>query len=472
VITQAHLVSLTPYLLALAHVPVRLIPTSAQGLAAMAAAQRLFTPLGLWNLASANYLRRNLGVLRGIVQSMYQPGSTIQPPIPAAPGAVLVGILGDGEWGEIATQGPGLVDAALGHLGFDPSEIVLYGSTTGRYDVALVIRESNGGSVHAITQKNYWISGNSARYYLGPDDISLTHIVVTVEDRVVTTDDVIASPEFEFFKRASGGDQDFLDRARTVPSSSIVSVEAKLGALRLRVVGGSTSAARYAGVVTEGRYQWSHGSGRLGTGAFYSDGDRLIGYLDTEHELHTARAKTEGDGGIASAWLSLSLSAAGMITEGTEQLSLQGDVRLVPQIHLELLSSSKIFTWGMAFGSTLAVVPGGRVDIRHPSQSIGVYPIRVHVEASVGVALNQAQLSFGGAVEVSRVRARGKIWARAEAKCGGAVEILAELEQRRRASFLSSWIGAGLRYGPASVRVLRSTRSSDMRAQAGLEIQF
>ena len=186
---------------------------------------------------------------------------------------------------------------------------------------------------------------------------------------------------------------------------------------------------------------------------------------------------------------------------------LQGDARLIPEVHAELDTDyTNISLYG---GITLAVVPGGYVDLDEVYKSTSLYPIRAHIGGAIRLKLASIYASFGqeeqdlengieewwSEEEKQTHRDLGKMppvvdWIFLslegvgefsdlfhKARFGLSLEcfafsvgLLLEFESFQNEAFEEVRLGGGVAWSGFYVRGTRSLRSDDYRLEAGFEI--
>jgi len=135
----------------------------------------------------------------------------------------------------------------------------------------------------------------------------------------------------------------------------------------------------------------------------YSGTDDLLCYLETENVLRTPYLTIQQKGPEFKTWISATVAVSGLATRAftrptrygkhvSQRWGYQYDARLVPEVHVELDAAyTKLSLYG---GGTLALVPGGRVDLDVPEQSLGLFPIRTHVGGAVRLKISKLYASY------------------------------------------------------------------------------
>jgi hypothetical protein len=405
------------------------IANTPQAWGAYAAAQRVLQPLGLWNQASWTSLLNNAGTLRPILASLYAQlvaSQQILPPIPGTPGLPATPgsityiytnpfeilqkvseIWGRKDWREIASDLPRLVGVLVKPGGFWEPEIVLAGSRKNSYRAGVQVGRRDGGEleVHTLNEEGYRVNRHASgagRYYQGPGDVSLTYMPIRVKKGRVTTLDVMASDRYALLKEASGGDVDLLSHTATF-STGLINLDLDFRGFHTRVVAGATPFASYGGVMGEVEYGARIFEGRIGGGGLYEEVflsalDNYLGYLETENTLRTPylQVVAEDDGRRgARGWLDVTLAASAlghMAAEDSTVFGLQGDIRVVPQAHLQI--TTEYMDFDLAGGLTLGVVPGGRGELLHPERFVSLYSLRSFVTAGWRLKVTEIALTW------------------------------------------------------------------------------
>lgn len=523
---RTHLVSLTPLALSLAQMylsgmTLQQIGSSPQAWQLLYAAQGILQPLGLWNQQTLqqwiNYLQPRQQSLINIATSLYNnlvspppPGQPTVTPVPPTVIAVnpieliqkMTNLWKSKDWLAIAEKFPSLIFPLIKHAGFSKPMIVLYGSRRRYYaPSAQTMRIEDGHiEVHNLNSegyyKNEYASGNG-RFFQGLDDISLTYFPVTVRNKRVKTLDVVASDRFSLLKHLSGGNLDLLSRASS-PNFAALSIDAAFNNRHLRVVGGSTPYASMGGVMGEITYETEYLSGRLGGGglidsSLHGNVDTFVGFLDMEHVLRTPYAMVESKDRqrAAFAWSTLTLSVSGMADRAlTEQpdkrfvtkWGFQGDVRLIPELHAQV--DGEYFSIYVYGGSTIAVVPVGRVNLDYPERSIFMDAIRLHVGAKLRVLVSKAVKDFKDSsyghtmyadaaivIEHSDLVRRGRVttdFTFDQFKIG----FIGELEDFQFDGIDDIRVGGRASFMGAYIQGLKSLELDDFQLQAGFRIEL
>lgn len=544
-ITLAHLQQITPQLLAVGQLfqqnpglTFNQLLATPQGAIAAQAIQSILQPLGLWNFntlqAWANYITplqsqvtQTLTTLfNQLVQAQVLPPpvqqtiTTITAADPINPITVLQNIsdiVDRGDAIEIAEKLPSLIHSITAHEGFSEPQLYLYGSRSGRrkgifpYKVGVRTERTVGNrrEVHVLTgDGGYFVNdfaSGASRYWAGPDDSSLVYIPIKFRRGRIESLDVIASNLFVWHKRASGGDVRLLDRAST-PSTSLLNFDVAFlenRSLHLRIVGGSIPTAALAGVMgefvlgeKEDIFDFRIGGGVTHKEHYFENSSDLVGYLDLEARARTPHLEfvnIEAERGVRT-WGSIIVAASGIAQLPTTKpykkgervgakLGLQGDVRVIPEIHAQLVTPYALFE--VSGGITFGVVPGGSINLAHPERSLSLFPIRRHVEAKVRIRLskiinewddvnsiNEREnlfLEFGFVAEfseaVDKTRAGVRFeWYRA------AFDLLVETEHWHDTTFTDVRIGGGIAYQGIYVTGLHSIKEKDYRLEAGIDI--
>jgi len=535
-ITLAHLQQLTPAFLQLGAVAVNAgslaqLLNSPQAFQFLQAAQGILQPLGLWNAntlnAWINYIIPRQGQLFGIVTTLYFNLINIAPPtspgngppiittVPINTGAILAELFDlltnrswRKDWQEIAERAPGLAHRVIKHLGFSEPQIVLYGSRRTRFHRVGIITErrvDGRREVHVLNEEGYFVndrvSGIAGRYYQGLDDLTLTYFPVEVKNRRVKVLDAIASDRFALLKRMSGGDVSLLDRT-TTHSTALLSLDiAFLESQRLhaRFVGGTTPYSSMGGFMGNIEYGSGFFKGRVGGGAvvenaYFADSDTFIGYIDTENEIKTPplRVLSEDKQRGVRTWASLTLAASGMthfaMNRPVKQLTgekvprkwgFQADVRVIPEIHLQLATPYTL--WTVSGGVTAGIVPGGHVKLKKVKNSLSLYPLRSHIEASCRLDISEIvrdnalsltdsiALEFRFIGEFSQLLDKGRFESTFEYN-GLKINAIGELIYYKDGPFTDIYLGGGIGYLGAFVRALKSLKTDDYRIEAGISL--
>jgi hypothetical protein len=542
-ITLNHLLQITPSLMLLAQTFINSNTTlsqvinSSQGWQVLAVAQSILQPLGMWNQQTLNawysYIVPQQYQLQQILTTLYNQllaAQVIPPPtsqmitsVTQAPSINPFEVISELNqiWKskdkiKIAERFPSLVYSLIEHVGFSEPQMVIYSSrsrsfASGNYQVGVVTEKRSEGSrdVHVLNQEGYFVNDTATgagRWYQGTDDVSLAYLPFEVENGDIETLDVIASDRYALLKRMSGGDTKLLDRAST-HSTSLLSLDLAFlesRSLHLRIVGGGTPQSTIGGIM--GEIEYGDGNiftGRIGGGVVYEDtlfdsSDNYLGYLETENTIRTPYASIISDDyerGVR-AWGSLSLNISALANRAdsrphqrgkkvSAEWGLQGEARIFPEIHTEMVTGYGLFH--LSGGVTSAVVPGGNIDLDHPERTLGLYPIRYHIEFRTRLRLSKIIdawdghnpefnifdeilfLEFGFVTEISKIVDKTRIGARFEiSQC--AIDFLLEVEYYRSTSFTDVRVGGSFSYRGIFVTALQSIKEKDYRLEVGVDI--
>jgi hypothetical protein len=325
------------------------------------------------------------------------------------------------------------------------------------------------------------------RYYQGPDDLTLSYLPFEVDNsKRITTLDVRASEDYTLLKRAAGGNTKILNRASTDTTGILYADIPFLGDhLHLRPFAGTTTYATTGGAMislTYGTDEIFSGHVSLGAGyrqtLFNRDRDDLINYLETENVIRTPYLTIgSGERGLRF-WPSLTAAASSMLTRplgknDESRWTLQAETRLIPELHTQLATPYALFS--LSGGVTSAIVPGGSLDLKNPEKTLGLYPIRSHLELTCRIKFNDViqpspyYLELGGAVETSKLVDSTRIGAR----FGGGffyIDCLTEIERYHDSSFTDVRVGGGAGCYGVSFLFLQSVVDNDYRLQAGIDV--
>ena len=515
----------TPYLLAVvplaqAGMSLQDILNTPEGQAAWYAVQSVLQPIGMWDVATLNawidYIDINIYYVEQVLLKLYDDLISAQPPGTDTVVTVIVKkavnpfevltkireLLEDGDENEIAEKLPSLVHAVTKHLGFNKPMIVLYGSRSGNdtsvfpYKLSILTERRRGDrrEVHVLNEEGYYINeypSGVGRFWQGPDDLSLVYLPVVVNDGRVHTMDVVASDLYAWLKRASGGNVRLLDRAATHNTALIF---ADLGFFdgnkgHIRVVGGSTPHSSLGGVMGELEFGDEDDifSGHVGGGVVYQDtyfknAGNEIGYLDVEATLRTPYLDVigkENDRGFRT-WASLTLAGAGMVHRPTGSVirrgeeadgtwGLQGEVRVIPELHGQLTIDDKVLLT-LYGGVTSAIVPGGNINLEHPERTLSLYPIRSHVGGNIKAMVHpMVMLELDGVTEVSDLVRKTRVVASAYA-FKGSISFVSEFEHYTYDAVRDVRVGGGVSWRGMFVNYLHSLYDADYRLEAGVDI--
>jgi hypothetical protein len=419
-----------------------------------------------------------------------------------------------GDRDEIAEKFAGLGSSILPS---DFSELlyVVYGSRRGGtpfgpwpYKIGVMTERRNGNSreVHVFNEEGYFVNENvsgSGRYFQGSDDASLVYLPVEVKNGKVKTLDVIASDRYALLKRMAGGDTRLLDRTSTFSTGLLNFDVAFLDdrSLHLRLVAGSTPFSKMGGVMGEVQYGEDLFHGRIGGGfvfedTYFDDADNLIGYLDTENTIRTPYLKYVNPGSTKGirAWGSLTVAASGMAHRAMSSRALnrrkkvsprwgiQAEARAIPELHAELATDQ--FLIGLSGGITTAIVPGGSSNLDNPERTLGLYPIRKHVELKIRLNLSKTlhdtqEINFNTPIflgtkltgEFSEIS--DKTRASLTLEWGAVtVEALVETEAFKHGSFTDIRLGGGVTWKGIRVTALKSIEDGDFRVEFGVDLMI
>jgi hypothetical protein len=527
-ITKAHLVHLTPATLSLAQLWLSQTVTQAQlfnsapAWQLMFAAQPILQTLGMWNQQMLQqwlaYTRPQFPRLLTIATNFYnnivappppgQPTITPQPPIIHAINPIEVmqtfsKLWKTKDWLKIGERFSGLLYPLISPSGFSEPMLVLYGSRRRYFEPTAQTMRNNKGEleVHNINREGYYkneAASGAGRFFQGEDDISLNYYPVEIENRRVETLDVVASDRFALLKRMAGGDVNLLSRSYT-HNTSLLSANAAFGKKHLRVVGGVTPYSSMGGLMGEITYSYEYLSGRIGGGglvetALHGNTDTLIGFLDTEHKLSSPMAMIESkdEKRAAFAWASLTVSASVMgdrsLTEQpdkrtfTNKLGIQGDVRLIPELHSQL--DAEYVSFYIYGGITSAVVPIGRVNLDNPERSVSLDYVRTHLGSKMRVLVSKIvknchddefdhtmYADFAVVGEFSALVRRWRVttdFTLDQFKVG----LIGEAEQYQYGGLDDLRLGGRASFMGAYVSGLKSLEFDDFQLQAGFEIEL
>jgi hypothetical protein len=532
----ASLQRITPSLLALAPllrqfqsgtIGLNQLLTSSQGLALLSLAQSILQPLGMWNtgtlIAWGNYMTPSamqtqlIGILTTLESKLLAalnipPGqfvlvtNTDQPP-PVNPFEVVSEIAelwNEGDRLKIGERYPDLLHSLIRHLGFTKPQGVIYASREGsktslfpyRAGIITEVRDGDDRDIYVLNEEGFFINPRASgvgRYYQGNRDLTLVYFPFEVTDGKVEILDSRASHDYVLYKRAVGGDTKLLNRAAT-DSTSLVYADIPFleDHLHLRVYGGITPYAMTGGVMA--RVDYGIGelfSGHIGGGIGYrdtlfdGDHDDFVGYAETENTIRTPYASVfseDGQRGVRT-WASLTVAAAGITTRPTGTIqsgnkarwTLQGEARFIPEIHAQLATPITLVSVGG--GVTTALVPGGTVDLRNVAKSLGIHPIRYHVEATARIRLHELisnppgplYLELGFVTEFSNLLDATRIGARFETALFN-IDWLTEIERYHDSPYTNVRIGGSIGISGVSFTYLHSIKDDDYRLQASIDV--
>ena len=509
-LTVQQLQQITPSLLSLATI---ITPTSTgsqilgtpQGVAFILAAQAILQPLGMWNFptlqAWANYITPRFGTLTGIVNILRQQLNNAGPiPITTITprhsinilliAKTIVDILKGGNKRRIAAEIPRLAHAATAHIGFTEPLITLYGLRGGNktsiwpYGVSVSTELRHGGkrTVFNLNENGFFVNPYASgpeKFYQGTNDASLVYVPIELTINTVTTLDVVASNRYAALKKIVGGNARLLDRASFF-STALVSADVALlsdRSLHLRVVAASIPTTDMGGAAVRLNYGEEHLIGHVGLAAVTENKtENFIGYFETENVLRTPYFETTEKGTGVRTWASLTAMASVMAHKAMgsrlrtrkNRWGLQAEARFIPEIHMEL--ATPLVNLRVTAGVTAGIVPGGHLNLDSPERTLGLYPIREHVELELKVLIAQEALfsilavaEFSGLVEKGRVNVALRV-KKFVFSC------LLELESYRSTSFMDVRLGAGVAYQGIFVNYIHSLKDEDYRVEAGIDI--
>ncbi len=454
-----------------------------QAQAVVISVRQVFSPLGLWNTAVGQWLRNNLRTLRPLLVTLYRqllagppapPGTPPpQPPVivfdPVLATQLLLEVLSSRDWVDVAGRGPPLLHSLTRHLGYLEPQIVIYGRRREGYGVG-VIMENPDDIVHVINKDGYTTNPpGQQRYHQGPNDLTLSYFAVKVRNGKVDTPELEASELFRWAKEAYGGDVSLLGRTRH-PVNSMVKLDLDWEGTHLRLAAGATPHQTLASLAIEQRLgsadstaQVRGAAGLLYETAFGGEGTSL-GYAEIEAVLRTKRWDAVGDGGRASARLQTTLALAGLVGEHV----LQGDARLVPELLLDLdLAEAVRIEFTMGF--TVALVPYGKVNLKHPLRSLAFRRVLTHAKFRIEADAGPVVLEWGAIGEWSGLRTRARLWTGVS---WGDANIKSLVTLEKFGNYLDSYLGVALAYGGLTANVLQQIDGDRYIIQAGFEHQF